>query len=68
MSAARTASLERQTSESKVRISLDLDGTGRSDVSRRSRARRSALSLLISSRDVTATPPAAPKCPCAWPC
>ena len=33
MSAARTASLERQTSESKVRISLDLDGTGRSQIS-----------------------------------
>ena len=33
MSEARTASLERQTSESKVRVSLNLDGTGRSQVS-----------------------------------
>ena len=33
MSAARTASLERQTSESKIRISLNLDGTGRSQIS-----------------------------------
>jgi imidazoleglycerol-phosphate dehydratase len=33
MSAARTASLERQTSESKIRISLNLDGTGRSQLS-----------------------------------
>jgi imidazoleglycerol-phosphate dehydratase len=33
MSAARTANLERQTSESKVRISLDLDGSGRSQIS-----------------------------------
>ena len=33
MSEARTAILERQTSESKVRISLDLDGTGRSQIS-----------------------------------
>jgi imidazoleglycerol-phosphate dehydratase len=33
MSEARTASLERQTSESKVRVSLNLDGAGRSQVS-----------------------------------
>jgi imidazoleglycerol-phosphate dehydratase len=33
MSEARTASLERQTSESKVSVSLDLDGTGRSQIS-----------------------------------
>jgi imidazoleglycerol-phosphate dehydratase len=33
MSAARTATLERQTSESKVFLSLDLDGTGRSQIS-----------------------------------
>jgi imidazoleglycerol-phosphate dehydratase len=33
MSEARTASLERQTSESKVRVSLDLDGTGRAQIS-----------------------------------
>jgi imidazoleglycerol-phosphate dehydratase len=33
MSEARTASLERQTSESKVSISLNLDGTGRSQIS-----------------------------------
>ena len=33
MREARTASLERQTSESKVRVSLNLDGTGRSQVS-----------------------------------
>jgi len=33
MSEARTASLERQTSESKVRVSLNLDGTGGSQVS-----------------------------------
>ena len=33
MSAARTASLERQTSESKVFLTLDLDGTGRSQIS-----------------------------------
>ena len=33
MSEARTASLERQTSESKVSISLDLDGTGRAQIS-----------------------------------
>ena len=33
MSEARTATLERQTSESKVRVSLDLDGTGRSQIS-----------------------------------
>jgi imidazoleglycerol-phosphate dehydratase len=33
MSQPRTASLERQTSESKVRVSLDLDGTGRAQIS-----------------------------------
>jgi imidazoleglycerol-phosphate dehydratase len=33
MSQGRTATLERQTSESKVRISLDLDGTGRAQIS-----------------------------------
>jgi imidazoleglycerol-phosphate dehydratase len=33
MSEVRTASLERQTSESKVRVSLDLDGTGRAQIS-----------------------------------
>ena len=33
MSEARTATLERQTSESKVRVSLDLDGTGHSQIS-----------------------------------
>jgi imidazoleglycerol-phosphate dehydratase len=33
MSQGRTATLERQTSESKVRISLDLDGTGRTQIS-----------------------------------
>jgi imidazoleglycerol-phosphate dehydratase len=33
MSEIRTASLERQTSESKVRVSLDLDGTGRAQIS-----------------------------------
>ena len=33
MSAGRTATLERQTSESKVRVSLDLDGTGRALIS-----------------------------------
>jgi imidazoleglycerol-phosphate dehydratase len=33
MSEARTASLERRTSESKVRVSLDLDGTGRAQIS-----------------------------------
>ena len=33
MSEARTARLERQTSESKVSISLNLDGTGRAQVS-----------------------------------
>jgi imidazoleglycerol-phosphate dehydratase len=33
MSEARTASLERQTSESKVSISLNLDGTGRALIS-----------------------------------
>jgi imidazoleglycerol-phosphate dehydratase len=33
MSEARTARLERQTSESKVSISLDLDGTGRAQIS-----------------------------------
>jgi imidazoleglycerol-phosphate dehydratase len=33
MSEARTASLERQTSESKVSISLNLDGTGRAQIS-----------------------------------
>jgi imidazoleglycerol-phosphate dehydratase len=30
---SRTASLDRQTQESKVRVELDLDGTGRADVS-----------------------------------
>jgi imidazoleglycerol-phosphate dehydratase len=30
---SRTAALERQTSESKVRVSLDLDGTGRARIS-----------------------------------
>jgi imidazoleglycerol-phosphate dehydratase len=33
MSQSRTATLERQTSESKVRVSLDLDGTGRTQIS-----------------------------------
>ena len=33
MSEARTASLERQTSESKVSVSLNLDGTGRALIS-----------------------------------
>jgi imidazoleglycerol-phosphate dehydratase len=33
MSEGRTATLERQTSESKVRVSLDLDGTGRAQIS-----------------------------------
>ena len=33
MSQGRTATLERQTSESKVRVSLDLDGTGRAHIS-----------------------------------
>ncbi|HET9303241.1 MAG TPA: imidazoleglycerol-phosphate dehydratase HisB [Propionibacteriaceae bacterium] len=33
MSEARTATLERQTSESKVRVSLDIDGTGRAQIS-----------------------------------
>jgi imidazoleglycerol-phosphate dehydratase len=33
MTAGRTATLERQTSESKVRVSLDLDGAGRAQVS-----------------------------------
>jgi imidazoleglycerol-phosphate dehydratase len=33
MSEARTASLERQTSESKVSISVNLDGTGRAQIS-----------------------------------
>jgi imidazoleglycerol-phosphate dehydratase len=33
MSHGRTATLERQTSESKVRVSLDLDGTGRALIS-----------------------------------
>ena len=33
MSQRRTATLERQTSESKVRVSLDLDGTGRAQIS-----------------------------------
>jgi imidazoleglycerol-phosphate dehydratase len=33
MSQSRTATLERQTSESKVRVSLDLDGTGRAQIS-----------------------------------
>ena len=35
MSTARTANLARETSESKVRISLDLDGTGRAQISTR---------------------------------
>ncbi len=33
MSQGRAATLERQTSESKVRVSLDLDGTGRAQIS-----------------------------------
>jgi imidazoleglycerol-phosphate dehydratase len=33
MSNARTANLERETSESKIRLSLDLDGTGRAQIS-----------------------------------
>jgi imidazoleglycerol-phosphate dehydratase len=33
MSLGRTATLERQTSESKVRVSVDLDGTGRAQIS-----------------------------------
>ena len=33
MSKARTANLERETSESKVKLSLDLDGTGRAEIS-----------------------------------
>jgi imidazoleglycerol-phosphate dehydratase len=33
MSQGRSATLERQTSESKVRVSLDLDGTGRAQIS-----------------------------------
>ena len=33
MSEGRTATVERQTSESKVRVSLDLDGTGRAHIS-----------------------------------
>jgi imidazoleglycerol-phosphate dehydratase len=33
MTQSRTATVERQTSESKVRVSLDLDGTGRAQVS-----------------------------------
>jgi imidazoleglycerol-phosphate dehydratase len=33
MTEPRTATLERQTSESKVRVSLDLDGSGRSQIS-----------------------------------
>jgi imidazoleglycerol-phosphate dehydratase len=33
MSKPRTASIERETSESKVRLSLDLDGRGRSQIS-----------------------------------
>ena len=33
MSEARTATLERQTSESKVRVSLNIDGTGRAEIS-----------------------------------
>jgi imidazoleglycerol-phosphate dehydratase len=33
MTQSRTATLERQTSESKVRVSLDLDGTGRNQIS-----------------------------------
>jgi imidazoleglycerol phosphate dehydratase HisB len=33
MTESRTAILERQTSESKVRVSLDLDGSGRAQIS-----------------------------------
>jgi imidazoleglycerol-phosphate dehydratase len=33
MTQSRTATLERQTSESKVRVSLDLDGSGRAQIS-----------------------------------
>ena len=33
MTESRTATLERQTSESKVRVGLDLDGTGRAQIS-----------------------------------
>jgi imidazoleglycerol-phosphate dehydratase len=33
MSTARTATLERETAESKVRVKLDLDGTGQSSIS-----------------------------------
>jgi imidazoleglycerol-phosphate dehydratase len=33
MTESRTATLERQTSESKVRVSLDLDGSGRAQIS-----------------------------------
>jgi imidazoleglycerol-phosphate dehydratase len=33
MTESRTATLERQTSESKVRVSLDLDGNGRAQIS-----------------------------------
>jgi imidazoleglycerol-phosphate dehydratase len=33
MSLGRTATLERQTSESKVRVGVDLDGTGRAQIS-----------------------------------
>ena len=33
MSKARTANLDRETSESKIRLSLDLDGTGRAQIS-----------------------------------
>lgn len=33
MSKARTANLVRETSESKVRLSLDLDGSGRAEIS-----------------------------------
>jgi imidazoleglycerol-phosphate dehydratase len=33
MSKARTADLARETSESKIRVSLDLDGTGRAQIS-----------------------------------
>jgi imidazoleglycerol-phosphate dehydratase len=33
MSKARTANIARETSESKVRVSLDLDGTGRAQIS-----------------------------------
>ena len=33
MTQSRTATLERQTSESKVRVSLDLDGAGRAQIS-----------------------------------